>query len=99
MNRVRMAWNVALLLLAGTSLFAGLTLLDASTLSSVLIIVGAMGFLMSHTGRARLRWPLVYAEARGDLPICWKWQSNYTLRRSFRLHDKEKMNVRSKSKL
>ena len=70
MNRVRMAWNVALLLLAGTSLFAGLTLLDASPLSSVLIIVGAMGFLMSHTGRARLRWPLVYAEARGDLPIC-----------------------------
>jgi hypothetical protein len=92
MNRVRMAWNVALLLLAATSLFAGLTLLDASPLSSVLIIVGAMGFLMSPvaslcggTGRP--------ANLHG------KWQSNYTLRRSFRLHDKEKMNVSSKSKL
>ena len=92
MNGARMAWNVALVLLAGTSLFAGLTLLDATPLSSVLIILGAMGFLMS---------PVTSLCGGTGRPtnMHGKWQSNYTLRRSFRLHDKEKMNVRSKSKL
>ena len=91
MSGARWAWNAGLLLLAGICLFAGLTWLDTTPLSSVLIILGAMGFLMSPiaslcggTGRP--------ANLHGN------WQLNYTLRRSFRLHDKEKMNVRSKIK-
>lgn len=91
MNGARLAWNVALLLLAGTSLFAGLTWLDTTPFSAVLIILGAMGFLMFPAA------DLCGAMVRPTNPP-GKWQSNYTLRRSLRLHDKEKMNVRFKSK-
>jgi hypothetical protein len=46
MNGRRLTWDVALLLSAGASLFAGLTRLDTAPLSAVLIILGAMSLLM-----------------------------------------------------
>lgn len=91
MNGTRLAWNVALLLLAGTSLFAGLTWLDTAPFSAVLIILGAMSFLMFPAA------DLCGTTVRPGNPH-GKWHSNNTLRRSLRLHDKEKMNVRFKSK-
>jgi hypothetical protein len=91
MNGTRLAWSAALLLFAGASLFMGLMQLDSAPLSSVLIILGAMGLLMVPAAS------LCGAAVR-DTGQRGKWQSNYTLRRPFRLHDKEKMNVRSKSK-
>jgi hypothetical protein len=91
MNGSRLTWDVAVQLFAGASLFVGLTRLDTARLGAALITLGAMAFLMfpaailcGATGRP--------AGLRG------KWQLNYTLRRPLRLHDKEKMNVRSKSK-
>ena len=92
MKGALLAWNLMLLLLAGPSLLAGLMLLDRTPLSSVLIILGAMGFLMSPVAS-------LCNGTRRPTNMHGKWQSNYKLRRSFRLHDQEKMNVRSKSNL
>jgi hypothetical protein len=87
---VRLVWNLALFLLAGTSLLGGLILLDATPLSSVLIILGAMGFLMSPVAS-------LCNGTKRPTNMHGKWQSNYKLRRSFRLHDQENINVRPKS--
>ena len=92
MKGALLAWNLMLLLLAGPCLLAGLLLLDTTPLSSVLIILGAMGFLMSPVAS-------LCNGTRRPTKMHGKWQSNYKLRRSFRLHDQEKMNVRSKSNL
>jgi fucose permease len=52
MSARRLAWDVALLLLAGTGLCAGLTRLATAPLLAVLIILGAMGMLMFPTASA-----------------------------------------------
>jgi hypothetical protein len=67
---VRLSWNLALLLLASTSLLAGLILLDATPLSSVLIILGAMGFLMSPAAS-------LCNGTKRPTNMHGKWQSNY----------------------
>jgi hypothetical protein len=91
MNSAQLAWNVALLLFAFASLFAGLTRLVIEPLSAVLIILGAMGFLVFPA--AGLSGYAVRSTAlHGEVDI-----ELHTAEASC-LHDKEKVNVRSKAK-
>jgi hypothetical protein len=91
MNGTRLAWDVALLLLTGTSLFAGLTRLATAPLSAVLILLGAMALLMFPA--ASLCGTAV-ATCRPAEEVGIELHTA----EAFRLLDKEKMNVRSKTK-
>jgi hypothetical protein len=56
----QLAWEITMLLLGGTGLFAGLSRLSTSPLTAVLIIVSAMIFLMFPSATmcgAELRLP------------------------------------------
>ena len=90
MNGTGLAWDVALLLLTGTSLFAGLTRLATAPLSAVLIILGAMGLLMFPAAN-------LCGTAVGTYRPAEEVGIELHTAEAFCLHDKEKMNVRSKT--
>ena len=51
MTRVRLAWETVKLLSGGAALFAGLSLLTTAPLTSVLVTLGAMGFMLIPAAR------------------------------------------------
>jgi hypothetical protein len=78
-----LSWDVALLLLAGTGLSAGLTRLATAPLSAVLIILAAMGLLMFPAAS-------LSGAAMRPTGLRKNWKSTYTPRRRFRFHDHDK---------
>src|SRR6266404_5600662 len=51
MTRARLAWETVKLLSGGAALFAGLSILTTAPLTSVLVTLGAMGFMLIPAAR------------------------------------------------